>query len=162
VRRRSSWAALITGALVTVVIVSSLPQRIWRWEGLRGRPLEVAGVVVVVVSTIFTLWARFALGTMWSGTVVVREEHRLQTTGPYAVTRHPIYTGLLGMLLGTALSTGTGRWAIVFLVGFVVMEVKLHAEERLLRETFPGDYQRYQARVPQLIPGLRLHTHRHR
>jgi protein-S-isoprenylcysteine O-methyltransferase Ste14 len=105
---------------------------------------------------VFTLWARLALGTMWSASPIVKETHELRTHGPYGVTRHPIYTGLVGMLLGTSLLAGLGRWAPLFPVGVVVAEIKIHMEERLMAATFPDDYPRYRRLVPQLIPGLRL------
>jgi len=60
----------------------------------------VVGLAILAVSTAFTIWARPALRTMWSFDPVVKQAHLLRTRGPYAVTRHPIYTGLLGMLLG--------------------------------------------------------------
>ncbi len=74
--------------------------------------------------------------------------------GPYAVTRHPIYTGLLGMLLGTALLGGLGQWIVLVAAGLVVVELKIHMEEQLLLAIFPEDYPRYRRQVPQLVPGL--------
>jgi Putative protein-S-isoprenylcysteine methyltransferase len=68
----------------------------------------------------------------------------------------PIYTGLLGMLLGTTLSNGLGRWVLVFVAAFALAELKLHTEERLLRKVFPGEYERYRRQVPQLVPRLHL------
>ena len=73
-----------------------------------------------------------------------------------AVTRHPIYTGILGMLLGTTLAVGLGAWTALFVLGVVLAEVKIHTEERLLGDVFPGAYERYRRRVPQLIPSLCL------
>ena len=110
------------------------------------------GLAILVASTAFILWARFALGTMWSWDPVVKRGHRLRTTGPYAVTRHPIYTGLLGMLLGSTLLDGVGPWILLVPVGLVVLEVKLRQEERLMLAEFPEEYPAYRARVPQLVP----------
>ena len=58
------------------------------------------------------------------------------------------------MVLGTTLVVGVGRWAVVFVIVVVIVELKLHAEERLLAEAFPADYARYRRRVPRLVPGL--------
>ena len=91
---------------------------------------------------------------MWSSTVVAKEAHELRTDGPYAITRHPIYSGMLAMLAGSALLGGLGRWAPALVVGIVVVVVKAHLEERLMDETFPAEYERYRRQVPQLIPGL--------
>jgi protein-S-isoprenylcysteine O-methyltransferase Ste14 len=87
---------------------------------------------------------------------MVKQQHQLRTSGPYAVTRHPIYTGILGMVLGTALLAGAGDWALPFPILLVVLEFKLHTEERLMLAEFPADYPAYRRRVPQLLPGLRL------
>ena len=67
------------------------------WHALRVGSAWVTflGVAVLLASTAFTLWARVALGTMWSMDAAVKEGHKLQTNGPYGITRHPIYTGML-------------------------------------------------------------------
>lgn len=118
--------------------------------------IRIAGAVVLVASTGFAVWARLALGTMWSSDPVAKEGHVLHTDGPYAVTRHPIYTGLLGMLLGTALALDFGAWVYVLVLVAVYFELKIRSEEQLMREAFPDAYEEYRRRVPQLIPGLHL------
>src|SRR5216684_2743132 len=91
-------------------------------------------------STALTLWARFSLGTMWSAAPKVKDDHQLRTHGPYAVTRHPIYTGMLGMLLGATLLGGIGQWIVLFPVGLILFEVKIRLEEHLMLATFPEEY----------------------
>jgi len=145
-------AALVVCAIVVFVV-----------RRLGGEYLSVdlvwvrgIGLVVLVASTLFALWARFSLGTSWSVDPQVGGDRRLRTEGPYAITRHPIYTGLLGMLLGTALLAGVGQWIFLVVAGVILFEVKIHQEERLLLTTFPGEYPAYRQRVPQLVPGLDL------
>jgi protein-S-isoprenylcysteine O-methyltransferase Ste14 len=116
---------------------------------------------VLIASTVFALWARFSLGTSWSIAPEVGGDRRLRTEGPYAVTRHPIYTGLLGMILGTALLAGLGQAILAVVAGLIVFSVKVHQEEQLLLATFPESYPGYRQRVPQLIPGLGM-LHRRR
>ena len=116
--------------------------------------MRFLGLGVLVASTAFALWARFSLGTSWSIAPEVGGDRRLRTEGPYAVTRHPIYTGLLGMILGTALLAGLGQAILAVVAGLIVFSVKIHAEEQLLLVTFPDGYPTYRRRVPQLIPGL--------
>ena len=124
---------------------------------LHGEPeaIRLLGAVLLVASTGLALWARIALGSMWSSSAVARERHILRMQGPYALTRHPIYTGILGMLLGTAVALGFGVWLYVFVLVVVFFELRIRTEERLLSEVFPGAYEEYRHRVPQLIPGLR-------
>jgi len=114
------------------------------------------GLSVLVASTVFTLWARFSLGTMWSLAPRITGDGQLRTRGPYAVTRHPIYSGMLGMLLGATLISGIGQWIVLFPVGLIVFEVKIRMEERLMVATFPDEYPGYRRRVPQLVPGLNV------
>jgi len=116
--------------------------------------VQFLGLAVLIASTAFALWARFSLGTSWSVAPQVGGDRRLRTGGPYAVTRHPIYTGLLGMLLGSALLGGLGQGILLVVVGLIVFSVKIHTEEQLLLATFPGEYPGYRQRVPQLVPGL--------
>ena len=123
--------------------------------------VRVLGLAVLIASTVLTLWARFSLGTMWSVAPKVQGDQRLRTHGPYAVTRHPIYTGLLGMLLGATLLSGIGQWIVLFPVGLILFEVKIRMEERLMVATFPDEYPAYRRRVPQLVPGLYALRQRH-
>ncbi len=123
--------------------------------------VQVLGLAVLVASTVFTLWARFSLGTMWSVAPKVKGDHQLRTRGPYAVTRHPIYTGVLGMLLGATLLSGIGQWIVLFPVAVIVFEVKIRMEEHLMLATFPEEYPRYRRRVPQVVPGLYVLRQRH-
>ena len=124
--------------------------------------IQFLGLAVLVGSTAFALWARFSLGTSWSMAPEVGGDRRLRTSGPYAVTRHPIYTGLLGMLLGSALLGGLGQGILLIVAGLIVFEVKIRMEEELLLKIFPDAYPAYRRRVPQLIPGLgALNRRRH-
>ncbi|MGH3673513.1 MAG: methyltransferase family protein [Pseudonocardiaceae bacterium] len=145
----STW---LIGLAAVLVLVRLVPAGIWRPITVEARWLVVPGVVVLVAATVFTLWARAALGTMWTSSAVVKEDHVLCTIGPYGITRHPIYTGLLGMLAGTALIDGLGRWAAFFVLGVLLVGMKIRAEERLLGRALGGAYDQYRQRVPLLIP----------
>ncbi len=145
------------GVVVAAVLVFGVAAPDLHRITVRSWWVEVPGGVILVASTLFTLWARFSLGAMWSlSPNALRTGHQLRTSGPYAVTRHPIYTGLLGMLLGTALLNGIGVLITLPVVGVAVFAIRVSIEERLMSQTFPDDYRRYRERVPQLIPGLRL------
>ena len=109
---------------------------------------------LVVAGMIFTWWARLHLGTLWSSTVTRKQDHRIVDTGPYALVRHPIYTGLLLSAFATAVARGTiGSLigAVLVLVGFWV---KARLEERFLSEDLGPDYAAYRARVKMLVPFL--------
>jgi protein-S-isoprenylcysteine O-methyltransferase Ste14 len=156
--RRGAWSTLPVFVLAWVAF-RTVPSRDWERLGFHSWALRGPGLALLVASTAFTLWARVALGTMWSSTAAARTDHELRTSGPYRVTRHPIYSGLLGMLLGTALVLGLGRWLALFAVVTLIIAAKIRAEERLLTDVFGDAYAVYRSEVPQLIPGLRRRRH---
>jgi protein-S-isoprenylcysteine O-methyltransferase Ste14 len=151
----SNLSTGLVGAALAWAILSALPSSDWHSLTVGTLWVRVLGLAILICSTAFTLWARVALGTMWSSSPTVKPQHQLRTDGPYGITRHPIYTGLLGMLLGTALLVGFGHWLVLVPVGVVLIEIRIHMEEGLMLEAFPEAYARYRRRVPQLVPGLR-------
>jgi protein-S-isoprenylcysteine O-methyltransferase Ste14 len=162
-RSRSRFGtAAWPGLVITTVLSLAIPRAAWRAIALHQAWIHILGLVILVAATAFTIWARLELGAMWSSAPAVKEEHQLRTSGPYRVTRHPIYTGLLAMLLGTGLLIGDGRVLVAFPIYVVLVEIKLHIEERLMLAEFPDDYPRYRRQVPQLVPGLRLGRRRDR
>ena len=113
-----------------------------------------AGTGLLALGLAFSVWARLHLGRNWSGTVTVKQDHELIRTGPYALVRHPIYTGLLCALVGTALVRGEWRGVLAVLIVFVALWRKLRLEERWMSETFGDDYRRYREHTAALIPFL--------
>jgi protein-S-isoprenylcysteine O-methyltransferase Ste14 len=85
---------------------------------------------------LFTVWARVHLGMNWSGTVTVTEGHELITSGPYAVVRHPIYTGLLLAFGGSALARAALRGILAVALAFWSLWRKLRIEKTWMREQF--------------------------
>ena len=156
-RTRSRFgSAFGLGGVVVAIVILAVPKADWNAVQIQTPWVRLLGLAILLAATAFTIWARLKLGVMWSAAPTVKEHHVLQTGGPYRLSRHPIYTGILGMLLGSLLLAGAGRWIVPFPVFLVLFEIKIRIEERLMLAEFPGDYQRYRERVPQLIPGLRL------
>jgi protein-S-isoprenylcysteine O-methyltransferase Ste14 len=114
--------------------------------------LDGLGCLLVVAGLSFAVWARVHLGTNWSGRVTVKENHELIRTGPYALVRHPIYTGLLLAILGSALVVGEWRGLVATLLMVISFWRKLRLEEALMRQTFGEQYQRYREHTAALIP----------
>ena len=150
-----AWPAYVA-FLVAGAVVERVPGYAWKPLAVHAQWIRLAGLGVLVCSTVFILWARVALGVMWSGDPSIKVGHQLRTTGPYALVRHPIYTGFLGMLAGAVLLAGGGRWIVFSAMNLVLLEVKIVFEERLLTSTFVEEYRHYRSRVPQLIPGLKV------
>jgi protein-S-isoprenylcysteine O-methyltransferase Ste14 len=92
------------------------------------------------------------LGRLWSGSVTLKEEHVIVRTGPYGLTRHPIYTGLLLALIGTVLVRGTLGAVLGFFLIAIGIWVKVRQEEQLLISHFGDAYRAYRTAVPALVP----------
>lgn len=156
--RTRSWfgTAVVPGVIIVTAISLAVPKADWRSLTFYIPSARILGLVILLAATAFTIWARLVLGVMWSAAPTVKERHELRTSGPYGVTRHPIYTGLLGMLLGSILVAGGGRLIVAFPVSLVLLQIKIRVEERLMLAEFPDGYPRYRQQVPQLVPGLHL------
>jgi protein-S-isoprenylcysteine O-methyltransferase Ste14 len=128
------------------------------WLGKRFIPdthaLALIGLTLTVAGCIFAIWARLKLGSNWSGRATVKMGHELVTSGPYALARHPIYTGLIVGVAGSALAYGEWRCILGILVLLVAFMAKMGQEEQLMMQTFPQSYALYRRRVKALIPGV--------
>jgi len=110
-------------------------------------------VLLVLASLIFVTAAVRTLGKQWSLQARVLEHHELIRRGPYRIVRHPIYTGMFGMLIVSSMAHG--HWLGLIIASFVyylgtVMRIK--SEEKLLREQFGSEYDDYTREVPAFIP----------
>jgi protein-S-isoprenylcysteine O-methyltransferase len=114
--------------------------------------LLVAAAILCVGGLGFCLWARAILGRNWSGTVTLKENHELTVRGPSRLVRHPIYTGLLTMLVATDIEQTRIAGLIGLVLVFVSFWIKLSHEEGVMLKQFPGQYAAYQQRVKRLIP----------
>jgi protein-S-isoprenylcysteine O-methyltransferase Ste14 len=126
------------------------------WLANRIIPREgvyvLGGAVITIAGMLFTVWARVVLGTNWSGTVTIKENHELIRRGPYQIVRHPIYTGLLLGLLGTAFVYGAARGLVGVLVCGLALWIKSQAEEQFMVQQFGEQYVQYRREVRALIP----------
>ena len=158
VERSRSWVRWVVW-IVAILLVASRSD--WRpfmagaslWRATPGLGAVAAAVTAAGLS--IALWARAILGGNWSGAIVLKEQHELIDRGPYAFVRHPIYTGVLLMVLGTVTVSGTRAGVIVLATMVAGLIVKARREERLRTTHFPELYPRYRARVrARLIPFL--------
>jgi protein-S-isoprenylcysteine O-methyltransferase Ste14 len=108
--------------------------------------------ILCIAGLAFCVWARATLGRNWSGTITLKEGHELIERGPYRLVRHPIYTGMLAMLLATAIRFGHLGGIAAVILAFASFWIKLSEEEKLMLQQFPDQYGSYQQRVKRLIP----------
>ncbi len=142
---------MIIGVLLLLVRAHGYkgPLRLWHvgWIGAWiCVGFEAAGIL-------FAWWARIHLGTLWSGNVTRKADHRIVDSGPYGIVRHPIYTGLLLALLATAAAKGTIPGIAGFASLLLGIWMKARLEERwLTQELGDSAYGDYRRRVPMLLP----------
>ena len=110
------------------------------------------GSAVTACGLLFSVWARRHLGVNWSQSVTVKKGHELITSGPYALVRHPIYTGLLMAFAGTAIAQGEWRGLLAVVLVFGALWRKLRLEEKWMRSRFGESYETYAKRVAALVP----------
>ncbi len=110
------------------------------------------GVALTSAGIAFAIWARACLAGNWSGSVTLKQGHELVVLGPYRWVRHPIYTGLLTALIGTALARGEWRGVLAVAIAAVALWRKLKLEEVVMLRQFGDAYVRYTQRARALIP----------
>ena len=159
VAERQSWRASLKYKLPTIL------GGVLLWTRHAGEPpswlatpqnsaWRVSGALLCVGGLAVAIWSRRTLAGNWSSNVTFKLGHELIQTGPYRYVRHPIYTGLLGMALGTAMAVGRLHSWLGFLFLFLGFWLKLQEEEMLLLRHFPAAYPAYRARVKALVPFL--------
>jgi len=129
-----------------------------RWPGLLGLDLIDGwtvywiGVAVLLFGLAWAVWARHTLGTNWSGRISLKSGHELVRSGPYRWVRHPVYTGALLGLLGSALASGKVSAFIGVLLAVCALVYKLRIEERWMLAQFGARYREYQRASWALLP----------
>jgi protein-S-isoprenylcysteine O-methyltransferase Ste14 len=155
VERSLGWARLLAFAFIVTLFgalsrVPGVHEPTWP----RTAPLGMLADLITLSGLVVAVWARAVLGRNWSGSITFKEGHELIQRGPYAFVRHPIYSGLLLMGLGTAIASGRARTLLMLAGVLVVLAVKAHFEEELMMRHFPEAYPEYRRRVKALIPGV--------
>jgi len=145
-------AAMIAGGILlvpwTMPVLGETP--LWRIGYGGAAPL----IAVMLAGLLLTWWARVYLGPLWSSVITRKEDHRIIDTGPYALVRHPIYTGLIIAIVATAAAEGRLTALIGGALIIIGIWLKARTEERFLLAELGPAYDAYCRRVPMLLPFL--------
>jgi protein-S-isoprenylcysteine O-methyltransferase Ste14 len=161
-QERASFASrLLYGIPVIVAFYLLFDDHIpFAWLQWRTFPrnswVEGLAVLLTAAGIVFAIWARFYIGENWSSAVSIKVGHELIRTGPYAWVRHPIYSGLLLAMFGTALARREPRGLIALVVLWLGFWIKSRMEEGFMRKTFGDQYQEYSRTTGALIPRVRF------
>ena len=113
----------------------------------------VAGVMCLVIGLWLFYRSHADLGTNWSITLEVREQHRLITQGVYRRIRHPMYSALVVYSAGQALVIPNWVAGPSNVIAFAVLvALRVRAEERMMVQQFGDEYAAYAARTKRLVP----------
>lgn len=158
-RRREPLATrlpFLAQMIVTAVLL-------WRhdWPGWLGMKIIGGGwtrfglaVALIAFGLALAIWARRVLGDNWSATVTVKEGHELIRVGPYRSIRHPIYSGILLMILGTGLAGGRAHALLAFPIALLALWLKSRLEERWMAAEFGDRYAEYRRTSRAIVPFL--------
>jgi protein-S-isoprenylcysteine O-methyltransferase Ste14 len=115
----------------------------------------LAGVLLTVAGLALAFWARYHLGRNWSSQITLKEDHTLVCTGPYKYLRHPIYSGILVAMVGTALTVGRYRALLAVLLAVLAFWWKARQEDAWLAAAFGEQFEQHRRRTGRLLPRFR-------
>lgn len=157
-RTQSPWSRLVQITPEIAAFFLLFGRDVWpHWLRRRLFPegslaIEWLGVAITAAGIGFAIWARVWIGRNWSGRVTIKEQHELIQSGPYAFVRHPIYSGFLLAILGTAIVHGELCGLLALPVAAVGWTLKLRMEEAFMMQQFGQAYLDYKRRVKALVP----------
>ena len=142
-----------------IVLNVALVLLFWPAPGLAGwflpprfHFLVAVGAIIQAAFILLAVSARRHLGRNWSAEVRIGENHHLVRTGPYRMLRHPIYTAMLGMFLGTAIASSQYHALVGLAILVVAYLRKTRLEEQILAQTFGADFDAYRRDTWALVP----------
>ncbi len=154
VSSRLSYTVLTVAAFY-LMVAANVPQP---WLGIwlfpANRWIGAVGIAVTAVGLGFAVWARSYLGGNWSGAVTVKVGHQLIRSGPYRWVRHPIYSGLIVAMVGTALERRQVRGLVAVALLYAGFKIKSKIEERTMSGAFGAEYQEYSRNTGAIVPRL--------
>jgi protein-S-isoprenylcysteine O-methyltransferase Ste14 len=152
--RTNRWVIVAFGLIgVLAAYLPAYTDRKGFWI-LGGETTRWLGVVLFAAGGALRLWPVFVLGHRFSGLVAIQPDHELVMSGVYRVIRHPSYLGLLVNSFGWALAFRSGVGVVLTALLIPPLIARIHAEERLLRRQFGGEFDAYCSRTSRLLPGL--------
>lgn len=151
------WRGWALRMFLIIVVVLAFHTQLTQWSATlqtmeETNPLvDGIGGFLCGAGIAFAIWARYHLGRNWGMPMTRKKEPELVTSGPYAYVRHPIYTGVLTAILGSALVSGAW-WLVIFLTASVYFIYSATMEEKYLMQIFPTQYPPYKKKTKMLIP----------
>jgi protein-S-isoprenylcysteine O-methyltransferase Ste14 len=149
--RWTRWAGVRVGLILVVVLLIRL--RVFRGPGVATRDSWLLGIGLAffVLGLALAVWARVYLGRNWGMPMSKKSDPELVTTGPYRTIRHPIYSGIILGMVGTAIAVSP-FWLIAVAISGAYFLFSAVMEERTMARLFPAAYPPYKRATKMLIP----------
>jgi len=155
---RMKWMQIAIRAGMVALVVIALSSATLR-HGLRVAQayqadhalLAVTGIILVILGIGLAVWARIELGRNWGIPMSQREDPELVTGGPYAHLRHPIYSGLILGMIGSAIGHSV-VWMLPLVLFGAYFIYSARREEEFMCRQFPDSYPAYMQRTYMLVP----------
>lgn len=157
-KKRESWSEQAQHGFLVLLGFWLLFAKLGDWGWLNHRVVPdvaavwVAGLALTALGVGISIWARLSLGANWSGLVTLKAGHELIRKGLYRWIRHPIYTGILVGMIGTAMIKGHLRGWIGLAIVFAGFYFKARREERFLREEFGAGFEEHSQQTGMFLP----------
>jgi protein-S-isoprenylcysteine O-methyltransferase Ste14 len=149
---RTKGTLLVLGQFALIGILIGLPAGDLAW---RGNPLtELVAQLSVLFGLVVLVWSAAVLGRSLTAHPMPNSRAELRTTGPYSLARHPIYTALMAIAVGTAIGAASLPHIVAAAALVGLLSYKARLEETLLTERFGEDYRTYGRRVGRFLPWL--------
>lgn len=150
-QRRAGQYVGVRFAIVPLMLLLLRLKAVREHEVTLAPWLQGTGFALFLLGLALAVWARLYLGRNWGSPMTEKDDPELVRTGPYRTIRHPIYSGVILALTGTALATSV-YWliAVLVLVGYFTYSAII--EERTMARRFPDDYPTYKRSTKMLIP----------
>jgi len=146
-RGRGIRLLMFVALLIAIGVGNQLPALVL---GQLPNGVAAIGAALCILGLVFASWGRVALGRSWGMPMTLRDNMELVTSGPYAYVRHPIYSGMFLMVVGTALVYPLAFFWSAFMIAYFVVSVR--REERDLGQLFPDAWPAYKQRSKMLVP----------
>jgi protein-S-isoprenylcysteine O-methyltransferase Ste14 len=146
---RAGMVALVVIALSSATLRHDL--RVAQAYQAHHPLLAVIGIILVLLGIGIAVWARIELGRNWGTPMSQRVDPELITGGPYAHVRHPIYSGIILGMIGSAIGHSIA-WTLPLILFGAYFIYSARREEELMCRLFPESYPAYMQRTHMLVP----------
>ncbi|HTZ49667.1 MAG TPA: isoprenylcysteine carboxylmethyltransferase family protein [Verrucomicrobiae bacterium] len=159
-KKREAWGQRMEHGVLVIAgfYLLSASRLDWAWLNERVLPavpgVWLAGLAVTALGIAAAIWARLSLGSNWSGMVTLKADHELVRSGLYRWIRHPIYTGILAGMIGSAMIRGYVRGWIGVVLVLLAFYLKARREESFLREEFGAGFDEHRRQTGMFLPKL--------